>query len=100
MYIRLENSNNKNLVGAKDMFLTVEIPNLLPDALQSTPEEFARQAKMAMAVKLYEMGKISSGIAAGMLNMERVHFLLQLGEYGVPMIDLSLEELESDIRNA
>ena len=40
------------------MRLIIEYPKLLPDALQQTQEEFEREAKMAMAVKLFELGKI------------------------------------------
>lgn len=83
------------------MQLVIEYPKVLPDALQQTQEEFEREAKMAMAVKMFEMGKLSSGMAANLVGMERVaFFLLSLHRYGVAMIDLDAAELESDSKNA
>jgi predicted HTH domain antitoxin len=80
--------------------LTIDYPENLPLALQKTREEFEREAKWAMAVKLFEMKRISSGIAANLLGVDRVTFLLKLSDYGVAMIDLSEEELLSDLENA
>ena len=82
------------------MQLIIEYPRLLPDALQQTQNEFEREAKMAMAVKLFELGKLSSGMAAQLAGMERVSFLLALHRYGVAMIDLDAAELASDSKNA
>ena len=48
------------------MQLIVNYPEKLPDALQQSSEQFEREAKMAMAVKLYEMKRISSGTAAAL----------------------------------
>lgn len=48
---------------------------------------------MAMAVKLFEMKQISSGMAARLAGVERVTFLLNLYRYGVAMIDLTESEL-------
>ncbi len=73
---------------------------MLPDLLQQSPEIFEREAKMAMAVKLFEMKRISSGIAARIAGMERADFLLELHKYGVSMINIETEELETDIENA
>lgn len=75
-------------------------PEMLPDALQLTPTQFEADAKMAMAVKLFEMKKLSSGMAAQLAGIDRVFFLLNLHRYGVKMIDLDNNELESDLRNA
>jgi predicted HTH domain antitoxin len=80
--------------------LTIEYPDTFPDALGRTREQFEQEAKWAMAVKLYELKRISSGMAAALLGVERVSFLLKLGDYGVPMVDLAEEELLTDMMNA
>jgi len=76
--------------------ILVEYPENFPDALQTTQEGFEREARMAMAVKLFEMKRLSSGMAAQLAGIERVAFLLQLDQYGVAMQDLTLDELEAD----
>ena len=82
------------------MHITIQIPQQLPDIMQCSPGDFENQAKMAMAAKLYEMGKVSSGMAAQMAGIGRVEFLLQLGQYGVAIIDLDKNELHTDLKNA
>jgi len=46
------------------------------------------------------MKRISSGLAAQLAGIDRVTFLLNLHRYGVAMIDLTEEELISDLANA
>jgi predicted HTH domain antitoxin len=82
------------------MQIVVEVPSSLPDALQRTPQEFAQEARMAMAVKLYEMKRLSSGMAANLAGVGRVAFLGELHRYGVVVIDLSEDELLLDVANA
>ena len=82
------------------MQIIVNYPEQLPDALQQSPEQFEHEAKMAMAVKLYELKRISSGTAAALVGMERVAFLLGLHHYVVAVIDLTEGDLQSDIDNA
>lgn len=78
----------------------VNYPEELPDLLQKSRNDFEKEARIAMAVKLFELKKISSGIAAKMAGMERVEFLLNLHNYGAAMIDLDPDELKSDLENA
>lgn len=82
------------------MQMQVEYPETLPDALAETRQEFENEAKLAMAAKLYEMKRLSSGQAAQMLGINRVEFLLALHKVGTPAIHLTEEELLSDIGNA
>ena len=82
------------------MRINIEYPQTLPDALQETPEEFEHEARMAMAVKLFEMKRISSGMAAQLAGIDRVTFLLSLHCYGVVMIAFGEEELVSDANHA
>ena len=80
--------------------LTVNYPETLPDVVGSTQEQFEQEAKWAMAVKLFEMKRLPSGMAAALIGVDRVTFLLKLADYGVPMIDLSEADLLSDVANA
>ena len=82
------------------MQILVEVPSAMLDAVQRTPQEFAVEAKMAMAAKLYEMKRLSSGMAAALAGISRVQFLAELGRYSVPVIDLSVADLESDVATA
>ena len=80
--------------------IVINYPDNLPDALQQTREQFEREAKWAMAVKLYELDRISSGTAAELIGVDRVTFLLELSRYGVDTFNLSEDELRSDLANA
>lgn len=82
------------------MNFIVEVPQGIPDAIQCTPQEFTHEAKMAMAAKLYEMRRLSSGMAASLAGVGRVEFLLELNRYGVAIIDLDQDELADDVANA
>lgn len=80
--------------------LVVNYPQQLPDILQQSIEQFEYEAKMALAVKLFELKRISSGIAAQLVGIDRVTFLLELHRYQVAVHDLTESELMSDIENA
>lgn len=80
--------------------LSIYYPEHFPDAVGKTQLEFEEEAKWAMAIKLFEQKRISSGMAAVLLGVERVTFLMRLQDYNVPMIDLTEDEILSDIANA
>ena len=82
------------------MNLCINLPDDLADAAQQSQEEFAREAQLAMATKLYEMGRLSSGLAARLAGIPRSLFLWELSKFNVPLIDLSATELEHDLANA
>ena len=82
------------------MQIIVDVPNHYLDAMHRTPEGFAQEAKLAMAVKLFEMKLLSSGMAANLVGLDRVAFLSDLQRFGVPMIDMDEDELASDINHA
>ena len=80
--------------------IAIECPDDILRALNETPEEFAREARMLLAVKLYETGRLTSGQAARFAEMDRVLFLDALKSYQVSVINLTQEELERDFQRA
>ena len=76
--------------------LVVGYPKHLPDAMQLSPAEFEREAKLALAAKLFKTGRLSSGLAARLAGLERVEFLRALGRYQVSSVNIGADELHSD----
>ena len=53
--------------------------------------------RMAAAVKLFEMGRLSSGAAAELAGVPKPLFLLRLGDYGVDTFRQTKDELRRDL---
>ena len=80
--------------------ITIECPDDILRVLQETPDAFAREARVLIAAKLYETGRLTSGQAARFAAMERVTFLDVLKTYQVSVINLPRRELEEEFRSA
>lgn len=62
----------------------------------ASPESLASEAKFMLALKLFEVGRLSSGKAGQLCGMGRVEFLLAAGRAGVPVATLDEEEISSE----
>ncbi|MDP2723376.1 MAG: UPF0175 family protein [Bacteroidales bacterium] len=81
--------------------ISINYPESLAFSLKMGDQEFKNEMKIISLIKLYELGKISSGLAAKLLDMKRVDFLELLEKYNVSYFFQGLEnELESDFSNA
>ncbi|GJQ48998.1 hypothetical protein KsCSTR_14710 [Candidatus Kuenenia stuttgartiensis] len=76
--------------------LTIEYPDEILVSLKETQDDFSEELKIAAAVKLYEMGKLSSGKAARLAGMDKISFLKILGKYQVSIS--TLEEFKEDMK--
>lgn len=80
--------------------LTIDYSDEVLLALGCSPEQFSEEAKLLLAVKLYELGRLSSGAAAKLAGIPKPLFLMKLADYGVDAFQLTEEDLQQDLASA
>ena len=74
--------------------IVINVPKKVLLAEKMDEITFAHELRLLAAVKLYELGRLSSGRAAELANMPRVEFLLTLTRYKVFPFAAELNDLE------
>jgi predicted HTH domain antitoxin len=78
--------------------ISIEYPDYLANSMRMNKNDFENEMKVSSLVKLFELGKVSSGTAAKVLHISRIEFLELLSKYKVEF--LNVEDLNEDLSNA
>jgi predicted HTH domain antitoxin len=77
--------------------VTMNLPEKASLALKVPNEALGKELLLAAAIKLYEVGRLSSGAAAELCGVPKPLFLAKLADYGVSTFDLGKEELQREL---
>jgi len=77
--------------------VTLELPEDIFSALRRSPEEFARDLRLAAAIHWYERGEISQEKAARIAGMDRTDFLLALAREKADAFVVDMDDLKREL---
>jgi predicted HTH domain antitoxin len=79
--------------------LTIPYDESLLLSMGQEPEEFEAEARFLLALKLFELRRVSSGKAAELSGLSKPEFLLKASALKVPVVDLDEEQLNIEFAN-
>ena len=77
--------------------LQLSLPDGFEQAVHVTSGELEGQVRLMAALKMFELGKLSSGKAAELAGVSRVEFFELCGRYQVPIANYDVSELEHEL---
>ncbi len=75
----------------------LNLPEGFKQAVHLTAAELESQIRLMAALKMFELGKLSSDKAAELAGVSRVEFLELCGRYRVPVAQYGPGELEREV---
>jgi len=79
--------------------IEIPSPEALAAVLHLSPAAFEHEAKMALAVKLFGLGRLTSGQAAQLAGVARVTFLFECHRFGVPSVIWDHDEIAAEFQD-
>lgn len=78
--------------------LKIKYPSRFEQAVHMTKDEMEQHIRLMAALKMFELGKVSSGKAAELAGMSRIDFLETCAKYRVSVFNYPPEEVEAEIK--
>lgn len=76
--------------------LSIKYPESVLASMNLSTDDFEKEAKLALAAKLFELGRLTSGQAAQLAEISRFAFLLTCSRYGSSSVKWDDEELDAE----
>ncbi len=81
----------------KTISIPVDIPSDLLIALNESEQELKAHLQTSMAIMLFQEGKLTIGKAIQLSGLSRFEFEKALAKNKIPISDLSIEQIHSDV---
>lgn len=75
----------------------IEFPKGFEQSVQMTPQELERDIRFMAALKMFELGKLSSGRAAELAGIGKWEFLEMCGRYQVSVFNYEDEKIQQEL---
>lgn len=77
--------------------VSIDFPAEIFSALRRSPEEFAKEMRLAAAIHWYSKGDISQEKAAAIAGLDRTDFLAALAREKMDVFAVDLDALEEEV---
>ena len=79
--------------------LSLPYPDDLLVTSGKSPGDLEKELVFLLAVKLFELHRLSLGKAAALCGMHKLHFMYELGKLKIPVINLDNDQIADELKD-